>query len=67
MNHLPSALGPVAVEIAREIDQAEAALKAQIAQALEGGDNASALRLVRRWSASPASVVLAEMRTERAA
>lgn len=67
MNTKPSPLGPVAVEIAREIDEAEEALKREIALALEGGDSVRALYLVRRWGSVPATEVLAELKPERAA
>jgi predicted transcriptional regulator len=67
MKTKPSKLGMVALEIAREINETEAALKNEITVALEGGDNARALYLMRRWSATPAAEVLAEQKPERAA
>lgn len=66
MNTL-SKLGPVAVEIAREIDEAEERLKREIALAIESGDNTRALYLMRRWGTAPAAEVLAEEQPERAA
>jgi hypothetical protein len=62
-----SKIGPVAVEIAREIDEAEERLKREITLALESGDKARALYLMRRWKSAPAVEVLAEQQPERAA
>lgn len=66
-NTKASAIGPTAVQVAREIDDAEREIKRELSLSIESSDNTRAMRIMRLWLERPAVEVLAELHQGRAA